>query len=126
MGIANLANTMNTENSSSGKLNKNRYATKKTITQGMLDVALLTANASQLKFVLTAGEKYENYSVALGLIITSIVLQLLAGILFLAVGFLNIDEDEKQQRRADKVNDTATIVVFIISFMNIVMGAFGF
>ena len=50
----------------------------------------------------------------------------MAGILFLVVGFLNIDEDEEQQRRADKVNNTATIVVFIISFMNIVMGAFGF
>lgn len=30
----------------------NRYATKKTIAQGMLDIALLTANASQLKYIL--------------------------------------------------------------------------
>lgn len=33
-------------------LNANRYATKKTIAQGMLDIALLTANASQLKYIL--------------------------------------------------------------------------
>ena len=34
------------------RLDANRYATKKTIAQGMLDVALLTANASQLKYIL--------------------------------------------------------------------------
>ena len=34
------------------KLDANRYATKKTISQGLLDIALLTANASQLKYVL--------------------------------------------------------------------------
>merc|ERR1711872_731196 len=34
------------------KLNANRYATKKTIAQGMLDIALLTSNASQLRYVL--------------------------------------------------------------------------
>ena len=33
-------------------LDANRYATKKTIAQGMLDIALLTANASQLKYIL--------------------------------------------------------------------------
>ena len=34
------------------KLNVNYYATKKTISQGMLDIALLTANAAQLKYIL--------------------------------------------------------------------------
>ena len=35
-----------------GKLDPNRYATKKTIGQGMLDIALLTSNASQLRYIL--------------------------------------------------------------------------
>ena len=35
------------------KLNTNRYATKKTIAQGMLDIALLSSNAAQLKYILT-------------------------------------------------------------------------
>ena len=38
------------------KLNANRYATKKTIAQGMLDIALLASNASQLKYVLTVSK----------------------------------------------------------------------
>merc|ERR1712172_113662 len=116
---------MDTPGTSDGKLNVNKYATKKTVTQGLLDIALLTANASQLKFVLSAGEKYENYSVALGLIITSILLQLVAGILFLAVGGLNIN-DEKHHRHANIINNPATVVVFIITFINVVIGAFGF
>ena len=53
----------------------NRYATKKTVAQGMLDIALLTANASQLKYILQTGEKLEFYALLLWLISTSIILQ---------------------------------------------------
>jgi adenine-specific DNA methylase len=57
-------------------LDANRYATKKTIAQGMLDVALLTANASQLKYVLQVGEEqHPFYHLMLALIILSIILQ---------------------------------------------------
>ena len=56
-------------------LDANKYATKKTIAQGLLDVALLTANASQLKYVLQVGEKHEFYALMLALISISIVLQ---------------------------------------------------
>merc|ERR1712241_1227382 len=69
-------------------LDANRYATKKTIAQGMLDVALLTANASQLKYVLQVGEKHEFYTLMLGLIITSIVLQVIIGVLSLSLNLL--------------------------------------
>ncbi len=61
------------------RLDANRYATKKTIAQGMLDVALLTANASQLKYVLTKGNDEDGghpfYTLMLTLIVISIVLQ---------------------------------------------------
>lgn len=56
-------------------LDANRYATKKTIAQGMLDIALLTANASQLKYILQVGPRHEFYSLMLGLISTSMILQ---------------------------------------------------
>lgn len=56
-------------------LDVNRYATKKTIAQGMLDIALLTANANQLKYILQVGEKHEFYKPLLVLIATSILLQ---------------------------------------------------
>ncbi|CAG2121765.1 unnamed protein product, partial [Medioppia subpectinata] len=58
-----------------GSLDPNVYATKKTIAQGMLDVALLTANASQLKYCLQLGKKSQFYYLMVTLISTSIVLQ---------------------------------------------------
>ncbi|XP_043197087.1 ninjurin-1-like isoform X3 [Amphibalanus amphitrite] len=61
-------------------LDPNRYATKKTIAQGMLDVALLTANASQLRYVLQVGEEHEFYTLMVTLISLSIILQCLQAI----------------------------------------------
>merc|ERR1712241_1185201 len=68
-------------------LDANRYATKKTIAQGMLDVALLTANASQLKYVLQVGETvHPFYHLMLALIIVSIVLQVLTAVFMFILG----------------------------------------
>merc|ERR1712086_1209455 len=68
-------------------LDVNRYATKKTIAQGMLDVALLTANASQLKYVLQLGEdKHDFYYLMLALIILSIILQVVHGVILFILG----------------------------------------
>jgi hypothetical protein len=53
----------------------NKYATKKTITQGLLDIALLTANASQLKFLLEVGESHPYYVLLLTFLAVSITLQ---------------------------------------------------
>lgn len=63
-------------------MDANRYATKKTIAQGMLDIALLTANASQLKYILQVGDKHEFYTLMLVLISVSIILQVILFTLF--------------------------------------------
>merc|ERR1711945_26129 len=101
-------------------LNVNRYATKKTVSQGLLDIALLTSNAAQLKSILQTEGDYEHYETMLGLIITSLVLQALVGILFLAVGGMDIN-NEKYHRAADIINNIATIIIFIITFINIII-----
>merc|ERR1719476_1112299 len=76
-------------------LNVNRYATKKTLSQGMLDIALLTSNAAHLKYVLSVGyEQHEYYTVVLTIIIISLVLQAAAGILFLIIGGMDINNEE--------------------------------
>ena len=57
-------------------LDSNRYATKQTIAQGMMDVALLSANVSHLKHVLQEGSaKHPFYSTMLSFIIISMILQ---------------------------------------------------
>ena len=58
----------------SKSLIKNRYATKKTIAQGLLDVALLTSNTTQLRYLLSEGD-HPFYNLVFTLIIISIALQ---------------------------------------------------
>merc|ERR1712130_274658 len=104
-------------------LDANRYATKKTVSQGMLDIALLTTNASQLKYLLQVGDGHGFYAVVLGLVIGSILLQVLVGVLFLILGGLDIN-DPDHQKTADILNNTATVVVFLITILNVVISGF--
>ncbi|XP_050695446.1 ninjurin-1-like isoform X2 [Eriocheir sinensis] len=117
-----------TDNVGVGKgLDANQYATKKTVAQGMLDVALLTANASQLKYVLSVGEEHEFYTVMLVLIISSLVLQLMVGILSLSLSMLRdcrlhmID----YHRSANIISHVNLASVFVIASLNIIINGFG-
>lgn len=67
-------------------LNLNHYATKKSIAESMLDVALLMANASQLKAVLEQGPEFKYFLTVIILIAASLFFQVLAGALFVNMG----------------------------------------
>ncbi|XP_053645237.1 ninjurin-2 isoform X4 [Cherax quadricarinatus] len=97
-------------------LDPNRYATKKTVAQGMLDVALLTANASQLKYVLEVGEQHPYYAVMLGLIITSLVLQGLTAVLLGVLTVLNIKKPHHQY--------PAEVINHVVMGLNMLIMAF--
>ncbi|XP_073847845.1 ninjurin C isoform X3 [Musca autumnalis] len=118
-----IANALNNDTEMKS-MDANRYATKKTIAQGMLDIALLTANASQLKYILQVGEQHQFYKLMLVLISLSIILQLLVGILFVIIGSLNINR-KKDQTAAIILNDIIMVVVFVISVINVVISGFG-
>ncbi|KAF0287413.1 Ninjurin-1 [Amphibalanus amphitrite] len=108
------------------KLDANRYATKKTIAQGMLDVALLTANASQLRYVLQAGDQHEFYTLMVTLISISIALQLVIGILSLSLNLLRdcrLDREE-YARSANALNYTSLTLVFLATTANVLIAAF--
>lgn len=64
----------------------NHYATKKSVAESMLDVALLMANASQMKAILEQGPGFKYYITVLVLIGVSLLLQILAGALFVVMG----------------------------------------
>ncbi|XP_037089202.1 ninjurin-2-like isoform X3 [Pollicipes pollicipes] len=107
-------------------LDANRYATKKTIAQGMLDVALLTANASQLRYVLQVGEQHEFYTLMVTLISVSIILQVLIGVLSLSLNLLRdcrLDRDE-YAKSANAINYTSLAFVFVITTTNVLISAF--
>lgn len=65
---------------SPGKPSMQGPARKKTMVQGMIDVALLSSNIGHLRDVLDAGSEHKYYEVSVYLISSSIVLQMLIGI----------------------------------------------
>nr|XP_046918093.1 ninjurin-2-like isoform X1 [Dermatophagoides farinae] len=113
------------DESGKSRINTNSYATKKTISQGMFDVALLTANASQLKHTLTLGDKSRFYLLMVILIGTSILLQVLVGIVFIYLGYNNL-ENEQRQKRLNNLNNLTTILVFIITVVNVFISGFAY
>jgi hypothetical protein len=53
----------------------NTYAAKKTVAQGMMDIALITANANQLRYILEFGDRNTVFYAITVLIVISILLQ---------------------------------------------------
>ncbi|XP_068585869.1 ninjurin-1-like [Cebidichthys violaceus] len=102
----------------------NHYANKKSAAESMLDVALLMANASQLKAVLEQGENFTFYTPIITLISTSLCLQVAVGVLLVFIVRWNLN-DEQNQRRLNTMENLATSLVFIIVVVNVFITAFG-
>ncbi|XP_026320495.1 ninjurin-1-like isoform X2 [Hyposmocoma kahamanoa] len=106
-------------------LDANRYATKKTVAQGMLDIALLTSNASQLKYVLQVGPKHEFYMLLVVLISISIVLQASAGVLALIISYMDGKHNEKQKKISDWLYHTSVGLMTGVVFCDVIKMTFG-
>ncbi|KAJ0023213.1 hypothetical protein NQD34_003112 [Periophthalmus magnuspinnatus] len=107
-----------------GPLNMNHYANKKSAAESMLDVALLMANASQLKAVLQQGPDFTFYTVLIALISISLILQILVGILLIFIVKWNLN-DERMHYRLNILENVATALVFVIVVVNVFITAFG-
>ncbi|XP_048865121.1 ninjurin-2 [Brienomyrus brachyistius] len=105
-------------------INMNHYATKKSVAESMLDVALLMANASQMKAVLEQGPGFKYYITVLVLIGASLLLQILAGALFVVMARKDLN-NVANQRKLDIINNIATGLVFLTVIINIFITAFG-
>ncbi|MBV95092.1 Ninjurin-2, partial [Eschrichtius robustus] len=66
-------------------INLNHYATKKSVAESMLDVALFVSNATQLKVVLEQGPSSLHYTTLVTLISISLLLQVVIGILLMVI-----------------------------------------
>ncbi|KAK7102237.1 ninjurin-1-like isoform X1 [Littorina saxatilis] len=102
------------------------YATRKTIAQGALDLALLMANASQLKALVDIPANHRNdfYVGLLVLIGLSIALQLAAGIILLVLGMTN-PKDEEGHKRTECLNNSSVSIILLITVVNIFISAIG-
>lgn len=125
-------------------LDYNVYATKKNIAQGLIDIALLTANASQLKYLLTMGApaapeyapapgafsiaalpwNYYFYWANLGAIGISVLLQVFIGVVLL---FNTARHDVRRPgdgSRAECCNNLILTGVFFVTLVNVFIGVF--
>lgn len=59
----------------------NTFAAKKTVAQGMMDVALITANANQLRYLIEYQRNSSTFYLIMILIVISLLLQVISNIL---------------------------------------------
>ncbi|XP_015356278.2 ninjurin-2 [Marmota monax] len=105
-------------------INLNHYATKKSVAESMLDVALFMSNATRLKAVLEQGPSSHYYTALVTLISISLLLQVVIGILLVVIARLNLNEVQNQWR-LNQLNNAATTLVFITVVINVFITAFG-
>jgi len=102
----------------------NLYQQKKTIAQGMLDLALLSSNANQLRYILDYKERNHYYYISLSCISSSLVLQVLVAIALVFKSRYNIDNEE-EYANADRINNFITMGILFITIINVFTSAFG-
>lgn len=89
-----------------------------------MDLALLSANTNQLRYILDSRSDNAYFSVSLSLIISSLVLQIVVGLMLVWNSSYNV------QRRsgfasADRINNLSIFGVFLITLINVFVSTFG-
>ncbi|XP_076649483.1 ninjurin-A [Halictus rubicundus] len=101
----------------------NTFAAKKTVAQGMMDVALITANANQLRYLLEYQKESNTFVLILSLIIISLSLQVAVGISLVFKGRFDI-KGKSKSNIAHKINNYVVVGVFLITIINVFIASF--
>lgn len=101
----------------------NLYQQKKTLAQGMMDLALLSANANQFRYVLQSSS-HPYFMVSLSMIGTSLFLQVMVGIGLIWNSTYNVKKDT-HTLAADKINNFTIIGIFLVTILNVFITSFG-
>ncbi|CAG5023554.1 unnamed protein product [Parnassius apollo] len=101
----------------------NTYQQKKNLAQGMMDLALLSANANQLRYVLESSTKHPYFYPSVIFISLSIILQVAVGVGLIMNSRYNV-KDEKDICKADKINNMTVLGVFLVTIVNVFITSF--
>lgn len=99
------------------------FAAKKTVAQGMMDVALITANANQLRYLIEYQQNSPMFYVILVLIIISLLLQVAVGVSLIFKGRFDI-KGKSKSINAERINNYVVVGVFLITIINVFIAAF--
>ncbi|CAG9825288.1 unnamed protein product [Phaedon cochleariae] len=102
----------------------NVYQHKKTLAQGMMDLALFSANANQLRYVLESYARHPYYYASVIFITLSLVIQVAIGIGLIWNATYNV-KDRKEICLANKINNFTIIGIFLVTVVNVFISAFG-
>lgn len=89
-----------------------------------MDLALLSANANQLRYVIESKARHPYYIFSMTFIIASLVFQVLIGIGLVLNSRYNV-KNEKDICKADKINNLITIAILLVTIINVFISAFG-
>ncbi|XP_044759631.1 ninjurin-1-like [Coccinella septempunctata] len=101
----------------------NSYAAKKTVAQGMMDIALITSNANQLRYLMEYASETKTYYLNLVLISISLLLQVAVGVSLLFKGRYQLRGDPKH-KNVSKINNFSVIGVFLVTLINVFIASF--
>ncbi|XP_043276678.1 ninjurin-1-like [Venturia canescens] len=101
----------------------NIYQQKKTLAQGMMDLALISANANQFRYVLQSST-HPYYMTSLVMIGTSLFLQIFVGIGLIWNSTYNVKKDT-HVLPANKINNLTIIGIFLVTILNVFITSFG-
>lgn len=102
----------------------NIYQHKKTLAQGMMDLALLSANANQLRYVLQTDGGHPYFYPSLVMIGASLFLQIAVGIGLIWNSRYNV-KDLAQMCKAERANNWTVIGIFLVTILNVFISSFG-
>ncbi|XP_055702998.1 uncharacterized protein LOC129801729 [Phlebotomus papatasi] len=101
-----------------------QYLQKKSMAQGMLDLALLSANTNQLRYILETRDDNVYFYVSITLIISSLVLQVAVGIMLIWSHRFNMRK-RSGMASANRINNLSVLGVFLITLINVFISTFG-
>lgn len=101
----------------------NTYQQKKNLAQGMMDLALLSANANQLRYVLESSTSHPYYYSSVTFISLSILFQVLVGVGLIMNSRYDVN-NHKEICKADKINNMTVLGIFLITIVNVFITSF--
>ncbi|XP_052780897.1 ninjurin-1-like [Mya arenaria] len=108
------------------------YNTRKTIASGLFDVALVIANASQLKALVKAGPGYKFYYPNIVLICLSVLIQFIVAGFLVKLASMEAEKDTgdealliRRNKGKMRLNNATMVLVVGIVFINAFIGSFG-
>nr|CAD7425910.1 unnamed protein product [Timema monikensis] len=101
----------------------NTYAAKKTVAQGMMDIALITSNSNQLRYLLEFGSSTPTFYFTMFLIVISLLLQIAVGVSLIFKGRYDLGGTSKMEQ-ANRLNNYVVVGVFMVTIINVFIAAF--